>query len=104
MSAVHFVERGSNPPRRSKPSASEWESGFWAVTEETARKLIGGDIHFHSAQDKPSHFGGTILSYVVCQGGDEAGRIIFRFQASLAHKGVRTEQAGWGNEKKFVWE
>lgn len=105
MAAVHFVERMGNP-RRLPDTDGEWESGYWHVSEESAARLIGGQIYLHSGQNEPSHFGGVILGYRVhAQAGDAQldGRIVFRFRPSLEYKGVVTPREGWGNEKKLVW-
>jgi hypothetical protein len=100
--SLHLVERQDYVTRLADGSG-EWESGYWAVSNDTAERLVGGDIYLHKAQDKPSHFGGKILSYRVQQGGEYDGRIIFRFRASMEHKGVRTGPEKWGNEKKIEW-
>ena len=102
MPSIHLVERLGNvhPVDRKK---NEWESGYWAVSEETALKLVGGHIYLHKGQDKQSHFGGQILGCRVHITGPEEGRIVFRFRDSIEFKGVSTGRDGWGNEKKIVW-
>ena len=104
MSSIHLIERITNVKMLSKEK-NEWASYCWAVTKETAKKLIGGDIYLHKAQDKPSHFGGKIFSYdvVPADAGEDAGRIIFNFQAGLEYKNVKAGKDGWGMEKKIVW-
>ena len=89
--------------KRIADGSGEWENGYWAVSKDTAERLVGGDIYLHKAQDKPSHFGGKIVSYRVNQGGVFDGRIIFCFKASMEHKGMRTGPEKWGNEKKINW-
>jgi hypothetical protein len=101
MPTIHLVERLGNVHRIDR-DRNEWESGYWVVGEETAQRLVGGDIYLHDGQNEPSHFGGTILGYRIHRGGDVDGRIVFRFQASVSHKGVMTDREGWGNEKKIV--
>jgi hypothetical protein len=105
MPAVHFVERLNNV-HRVPDAPGEWESGYWVVSEETAARLVGGDLYLHFGQGEPSHFGGRIISYRVYRddtGSEIDGRILFRIRPSLEYKGVVTERQGWGNEKKFVW-
>jgi len=102
MPAIHFVERLENVHSVDK-AANEWESGYWVVAEETATRLIGGQIYLHRGQDKPSHFGGDILSFRVQDGGEGDGRLIFRFRFNPRCKGVKAGRGGWGNEKKLVW-
>lgn len=102
---MHFVERKNNV-HRVLDSHGDWESGYWVIAEDTAQRLIGGDLYLHSRQNEPSHFGGKIISFRVhCDGsGSEIdGRIVFRIQATLEYKGVHTGREGWGNEKKLVW-
>lgn len=102
MPSIHLIERQDNISPVTNASG-EWESGYWAVSKDTAERLVGGDIYLHKAQDKPSHFGGKIFSYRVNQGGVFDGRIIFCFKASMEHKGMRTGPEKWGNEKKINW-
>lgn len=102
MAAIHLVERLGDL-RKVDATNQEWESGFWVVGEDTAQRLVGGDIYLHEGQNEPSHFGGRIVSYRVHRGDDVDGRIVFRFRAAMEYRGVRTGRAGWGNEKKIVW-
>ena len=80
----------------------ERESGYWKVSEQTAQCLVDGDLDIHDGQLASSRFGGIILGYRMQQGGEFDGRMIFRFRASLVHKGVRTDRDGWGGEKKLL--
>lgn len=104
MASIHFIERQKAMVCIDKEKA-EWESGKWAVSEETAQKLVGGDIYFHLAQDKPSYFGGKIVSFRVLPDTEEdcPGRIVFRFSAGMQFKDVRAGNDGWSMEKKIVW-
>lgn len=105
MPAVHFVERLNNV-RPLQGSEGEWESGYWVIADDTAQRLVGGDLYLHSGQSDASHFGGKILSFRVhCDPANLAidGRIVFRIKPTLGHKGVQTAREGWGNEKKLVW-
>ena len=105
MAAIHFVERLENV-HRIPGQANRWESGYWVVSHETAAKLVGGDLYLHRRQGDPSHFGGRIVGWRVHSDPADPeidSRIVFAIEPSLAHKGVRAENAGWGNEKKIVW-
>ena len=104
MPKIHLIERITNVKLLSK-ERNEWASYAWAITEDQASKLVGGDIYLHKAQDKPSQFGGKILSYFVLGDdvGVDAGRVVFVFQASQEHKGFKAGK-GWAMEKKFVWD
>lgn len=79
------------------------QSGFWAVTPETAGALIGGDIYFHKKQKEPSFYGGKIVGYEIEIEGEYSGRIIFHFEHLPEHKNVPSGSGGWSNEKKIVW-
>jgi len=61
MPDIRLVERLGNL-RPIDKEAGVWESGYWVISEETAEKLVGGNIYLHSGQTKPSHFGGRILT------------------------------------------
>ena len=103
MSKVHLIERVTNVKLLSKEK-NEWASYSWAISEESAKKLIGGEIYLHKTQDAPSHFGGKIFSYDVLgeEHGENAGRIVFNFTAGLEYKGIKAGK-GWAMEKKFDW-
>ena len=103
MASIHLVERLNNVHRLTV-DPPVWESGYWVIAEETAARLVGADLYLHSGQLVASHFGGRILGYRVHNDGTELdGRVVFRIQPSLEHKGVSTGREGWGNEKKLVW-
>jgi hypothetical protein len=104
MPKIHLIERITNVKLLSK-ERNEWASYCWVVSEDTAKKLIGGEIYLHKGQDKPSHFGGTIFSYDVlpAEARGDAGRIVFNFKAGLEFKNVKAGKDGWGMEKKIVW-
>lgn len=108
MPKLHLIER-INALKPIDKDNNEWESYCWAIAEDTAEKLIGGQIYLHRAQDKVSHFGGTILSYRVL--GPDAngqfevpGRIVFRFKASMDCKNIKVEKDKSWMEKKIVWD
>jgi hypothetical protein len=101
MATIHLIEQKGNV-WKVQGTTDEWESGYWVVAEETAAKLVGGNLYLHSAQAEPSHFGGAILGYRIQDGGPVSGRYIFRIRATVAHRGVQAGRAGWGNEKKLV--
>ena len=76
------------------------------MAEETAQRLVGGDLFVHSSQSESSHFGGKILSYRVHHDHNKPdidGRLVFRIKPSPEHKGVTAGRDGWGMEKKIVW-
>lgn len=83
----------------------QWESGYWAVTEQTAQRAVGGNIYLHKKQSTDSFWGGQILGYRLQDGGEYAGRIIFRFLPSPQHKGAAPGAGpNGGPENKWNWE
>ena len=105
LPSVHLIERLNNV-RKLPGSHGFWESGYWAIVPETAERLVGGNLYLHSHQNEPSHFGGEIISYSIFQDENDLnknGRIVFCIKPTPEHKNFLTSQAGWGNEKKFIW-
>lgn len=107
MNAIHLIQK--NPklvPMAENPKdpASLWISGYWAVPESTARRLIGGMIYFHARQDGRSKRGGEIVGYEVVQSGEWIGRIRFRFREDSTAKRKLTDREGWSMEKKIIWD
>jgi hypothetical protein len=94
---IHFIERMDHMTCLDKSTAL-WESGWWAISSDTASKLVGGRIFFHKAQDKPSFFGGRIIETE----SNWPGRILFKFIAGQEFRGVRTGRDGWSMVKKIV--
>ena len=103
MTAVHFIERTDNV-RKIDSQKNEWESGFWALTEEVAQKLVGATLYLHRSKHQPSHFGGRILSYRIEQTGASIGCVVFTIRAAVDCKDVKTEGKGWAKDHKIFWD
>lgn len=110
MSKIHLIEKDKNFKLIDKENQI-WDSCCWAVTEENAKKLINGDIFFHEAKDKPSYFGGKIISFRILNEdcdqteGEVAGRVVFTFKFTLQHKGVKSINGNWTSmEKNIIWD
>lgn len=103
MTAIHFIERSDNV-RKTDRLKNEWESGFWPLSAETARKLVGAALYLHRSKHQPSHFGGTILSYRVEQAGPSAGSVVFTVRATVDCKDVKTDAKGWTKDYKIFWD
>jgi hypothetical protein len=101
MAAIHLIERKSLFSRVTSPS-TEYESGFWSLSEAQAQLLVGGKIYFHQRQIEPSFYGGVITGFRVQQGEPHNGRIIFRFEPNPECRGIRAGRGGWQFEKKIV--
>jgi hypothetical protein len=101
--ALHVVEKARKTKQNLRQIASttgQWETGDWKVSDATAASLVSGSIFVHRGQKVPSHIGGRVISYRDVDGG----RKVFLFRAIKTMKGVMAGSAGWGNEKKVVWE
>ena len=103
MTAIHLLERLDNV-RKSEKSRNEWESGYWAVGEDTAQKLIGAMLYLHRTKLQASHFGGSILAYRVEQSGSQVGRVVFKLRADADCKGIKTDGKGWSKDHKIFWD
>jgi hypothetical protein len=103
VTAIHLLERSGNV-RKIDKSKNEWESGYWDMTEDAARKLIGGVLYLHRAKLHGSHFGGSILGYRIADSGPEAGRVVFKVRADADCKGVKTDAKGWSKDYKIFWD
>ena len=79
-----------------------WESGWWRLDEDKAKKLVGGEIYFHKKRQEASFYGGNILGYRVNQDGEYQGKIIFKFQHSQSCRNVRTDRSGWNKNVKVM--
>ena len=101
MPAIHLIERTDNV-RKIERSGSEWESGNWPISEEAAKKLVGGSLYLHRGKQQPSHFGGQILSYRVEESGPNAGLVVFTLKARMDCKDVKTDRKGWSKDTKIV--
>ena len=104
MPAIHLIKNDRSLPRITpiRRGTNDYQSGFWALTEATARALIGGEIYFHERQTGPSFFGGIIKDAIKVEGGEYADRILFTFTSDQACKGVVTPRKGWAQEMKIV--
>lgn len=105
MPAIHLIKKGETglPPIVPVPSEpNTFTSGYWSLSEESARSFIGGSIYFHEHQGDPSFYGGIIVNTEKVAIGEYQGRIVFKFTYSPDCRGVRTSREGWSQEMKFV--
>ena len=98
---IHLIEKRGYITKL-KDGEREYESGWWPVSEETARSLIGGLVLFHETRTKPSFFGGTILGFRIETEGEYQDRIVFRVESSLECKNVKAGPKGWAQMMKIV--
>lgn len=81
----HFVKLGDDL----------WESGSWALSEDQAKALVGGEIYFHKKRQEPSFYGGTILDYRIGSEGENRGKVVFKLQYIPSCRNVSTDKTGW---------
>ncbi len=100
---IHLIEKMGHVKCVDK-AAAVWESGWWAVSSDTAARLIGGRIFLHKTQQEPSFFGGRIMDFRIETSGIWTGRIIFSFTPLPECKDATTGSDGWSMEKKIVYD
>lgn len=96
MAEIHVIARKQKGLKR-LPDGN-YESGDWYVSDETADKLIGGEIYLHDDQGSNSYFGGKIQEVKRL----DDGRKVFIFNGDAKCKNVKTDKEGWGQEKKII--
>lgn len=96
---IHLIENANN---FTKLRPRVWESGWWLLDEEDAKKLVGGRIFFHRKKTEPSFYGGSIRSYRVKEEEPHKGSIIFEFEYDDGFRGVKADKTGWFKERKIV--
>ena len=101
MTAIHLIER-ENFISRVAGSQTEYESGYWAVSETDASELVGAHIYFHERKIEPSFYGGVITGWRLHRAEPYSGRVVFRFEPKPECRGVRAGRNGWQFEKKIV--
>lgn len=91
MSSIHLLARRN----RQLPTAYRHLgdgvqlSGWWAVSETDAQRLVGGTLHLHDAKADMSWVGGAIVAYeVAAEGAPDAGRIGFHFRPNAGGRDV----------------
>jgi hypothetical protein len=96
---IHLIENADN---FTKLRDKVWESGWWVLTEDEAKKLVGGQIYFHRKKSEPSFYGGSIRSFRIEQEDPHRGSIIFEFEYRETCRGIKADKCGWSLEKKIV--
>jgi len=105
MPAIHLIKksvRGLPPITPVAGEANTYTSGFWTLSEETARSLMHGRIYFHERQREPSFYGGEIVGIERVTEGEYQDKIVFRFVFSANCRDVLTTQEGWAQEMKLT--
>jgi hypothetical protein len=63
-----------------------YDSGYWFISEDNARKLVAGWLYLHETKNKRSGFGGRIIGFKIVR-YEEAyhkDRILFEIEMSPA--------------------
>jgi hypothetical protein len=102
MSAIHLLARRNDQPPGSFFQVRDGVhfTGWWALSEDAARRLVGGSVFLHQTKATPSWYGGTILGYRVGQEGPRGeNRIGFEFQFAQVARNVAWD---WGDHAPNV--
>lgn len=72
-----------------------YQTGYWAVSDATAKGLHGKHIYLHKMQKEPSYFGGVILDHTM---EDYEGKLraVFKFKVTQEQKDVVAPSTSWG--------
>ncbi len=71
-----------------------FESGFWDLSADDAKRLVGGSLFLHETKSRPSYFGGTVLSWRVTEANEPyPGRIVFEVCSTASGKGAKWKGA-----------
>src|ERR1051325_2197018 len=98
MPSIHLIKKSDPALPAVDPVPGEtgvFSSGYWTLSEEKARLLVGGQIYFHERQSERSYFGGQILEAFPVADGEKQGKIIFKFKSTKDCRGVLTSRDGW---------
>lgn len=96
---IHLIEIANNFV---KLRDKVWESGWWQLNENDAKKLVGSPIFFHRKKSEPSFYGGLIQDVRVKQEEPHKGSIIFEFEYRENCRGVKVNKLGWSLVTKIV--
>lgn len=98
--SIHFICRGRLNLAVVKHPV--YTTGFWAIPQDWADRLVGGMIYLHETKTEPSYFGGRVLEWrpaTEADTTDHAGDIIFTIEATLDAKGK-----SWrGQDHAMAW-
>ena len=77
-----------------------FESGYWLLGEEEARRLQGGMLYLHETKSKRSYFGGMVRGWRISGlPGEPAGRIVLEVRSEAAAKGIPWQ----GADHSMAW-
>ncbi len=64
-------------------------SGYWDISSEEAKTLMGGWLYFHQSKANPSYYGGRVLAFrsEIREEFKHENRIVFDFMPSKDAKG-----------------
>jgi hypothetical protein len=103
MKAIHLIQKElEEMPWPIERGSKIYESGYWDLTADQAKKLIGCKVYFHRKKAEPSFFGGIILDYRLHEDGAMKGRIIFKLESTKEAKGISTATKGFSTTMKIV--
>lgn len=106
MVEIHLIKKsklqGAPGIDRVPDKEDIYTSGYWTLSAEKAKGLIGGHIYFHERQADGAWYGGLILDATQIADGQYAGKIAFTFRYDPECRGKTTSKDGWSQEMKIV--
>ncbi|NNM86488.1 MAG: hypothetical protein HKL96_12130 [Phycisphaerales bacterium] len=106
MAEIHLIKKsklqglpGIEPVSGEK---DVYTSGYWTLSAERAKGLVGGEIYFHERQSEMSYFGGLILDATQQTDGQYAGKTVFKFRYLPNCRDKATSKDGWSQEMKIT--
>ncbi|MFT8423409.1 MAG: hypothetical protein ABF665_18180 [Gluconacetobacter sp.] len=99
--ALHLVAREKDQQDKiQKIGPKEYESGHWRISQSSANRAIGAEIHLHNRQAESSWLAGRILGWRPSEALPR--RVVFRFEIDPSVQ--RLHLRGWGNEQAREWD
>ena len=93
---LHFICR--NQSNWNQVGPTEFDSGNWKISKETAKEAVGCRIFLHERQNEVAWHGGRILSWR--EYPQESGRLIFTYKVEDGFGILLSD--GWSQEKAII--
>ncbi len=100
MTSAHLICRDSLNLHCIDKGKQIYESGVWntvSVSEDDAKRLVGGTLYLHKKKTELSYFGGTVLGYRLAERSGDRARIdgwVFTVQSTREGKKASWSKAG----------
>lgn len=99
MPQLHVICKNNLHVTRVGPDT--YESGYWPISENDAKRLVGGTPCLHDTKAERSRFGGSVESFrhAGAEWPQHPERMIFVFRATLDGRGRRWQ----GRDNPMDW-